>query len=65
MIVIIYLVDNENAVLLVELDDRSGLRSSGRLGDLDTFLDDHLGILLVRGRRNGGEESEVDGTVKW
>lgn len=43
-------MDDEHAVLLVELDNGSGLRSSGGLGDLNALLDDNLGVLLVRGR---------------
>jgi hypothetical protein len=57
-------VDDEDARLLVHLDDRNGRRTSSRLSDLDPFVDDDLGVLGVGRRGDGGEEGEVDGAVK-
>jgi len=58
------LVDDGEAVLLEVLDDRDGGGPAGRLGNLDALLDDDLGVLVVRRRRDGREEREVDAAVK-
>ena len=57
------LVDDVDSVLLVKSDDGFRFRSSSSLGDLDSFLDDDSGVLLVRRRSDGREESEIDGAA--
>lgn len=56
-------MDDVDSVLLVESDDRFRFGSSGSLSDLDSFLDDDSGVLLVRWRSDGREESEIDGAA--
>ena len=53
------LVQNDNAGLLQLLDYRTRVVAGG-FDDLDTFLDNHLGVCGVVGRVEGGEEGQVD-----
>lgn len=54
------LVDDSQAVLLEVLDDGDRSGTTSRLGNLDPFLDDDLGVLVVRRGRDRGQEGEVD-----